>query len=105
MAFEAYQKRSGIQLPKLAPLSAVSVGIVDGAIVTDLCYVEDSAAHVDMNVVASGDGVVEVQGTGEEGPFSRAQFNALLDAGMDACGRVQELQLAVLKDWRQSQAL
>jgi ribonuclease PH len=103
MAFESYQKRTGIQLPKLAPLSAVSVGIVDGTIVTDLCYVEDFAAHVDMNVVVSGDGIVEVQGTGEDGPFSRAEFNALLDAGMDACGRVQELQLAVLATWRQSQ--
>ena len=64
---------------------------------------EDSAAHVDMNVVASGEGVVEVQGTGEEGPFSRAEFNALLDAGMDACGRVQAFQSAVLTKWRQSQ--
>lgn len=101
MAFEKYRNRTGVVLPKLEPLSAVSVGIVDGTIVTDLCYVEDSAAHVDMNVVVSGSGIVEVQGTGEDGPFSRDAFNGLLDAGMDACNRVQKLQLSALEAWRE----
>ncbi|WDE97801.1 ribonuclease PH [Lentisphaera profundi] len=64
------------------PLAAISVGVVGGEVMLDLCYKEDSAADVDMNVImtASGD-FVEVQGTGEEAVFSRAELNALLDAG------------------------
>ena len=87
-------------MPKLDPLSAVSVGIVDGTVVTDLCYVEDSTAHVDMNVVVSATGIVEVQGTGEDGPFSRDAFDQLLDAGINACHRVQALQKSALAAWR-----
>jgi ribonuclease PH len=102
MAFETYEQRTGVTLPKLDPLSAVSVGIVDDTVVTDLCYVEDSTAHVDMNVVVSATGIVEVQGTGEEGPFSRDAFDKLLDAGIDACHRVQDLQKSVLTEWRET---
>lgn len=59
-------------------LSAVSVGIVKGSPVLDLCYVEDSAAEVDMNYVITGDGrFVEVQGTAESAPFSRDEMLAL----------------------------
>lgn len=69
-----------------SPVAAVSVGLVHGdgnaqpLAVVDLDYVEDSAAVVDLNVVglASG-GLVEVQGTGEDGTFSRAQLNEMLD--------------------------
>ena len=57
--------------------------MVDDQILTDLCYVEDSTAHVDMNVIATEGGVVEIQGTGESGPFSREQLN-IIDAG-DVC--------------------
>jgi len=59
-------------------LSAVSVGIVNGTPVLDLCYVEDSSAEVDMNFVITGDGrFVEVQGTAESAPFSRDEMLAL----------------------------
>ncbi|MDD7984560.1 ribonuclease PH [Lentisphaera marina] len=65
-----------------SPLAAISVGVVKGEALLDLCYKEDSAADVDMNVImtATGD-FVEVQGTGEEAVFSRQELNELLDAG------------------------
>jgi ribonuclease PH len=63
-------------------LAAISVGIVDGKPVLDLNYVEDSSAEVDMNLVMTGKGkIVEVQGTAEGEPFSRAELNELLALG------------------------
>lgn len=60
-------------------LASVSVGVVNGTPYLDLKYEEDSAAKVDMNVVMTGSGqFVEVQGTGEEAPFSREELDALL---------------------------
>jgi ribonuclease PH len=60
-------------------VAAVSVGVVDGVPLLDLEYVEDSACDTDMNVVMTGSGgFVEVQGTAEGAPFSRAQMDALL---------------------------
>lgn len=62
------------------PVAAVSVGVVNGEPMLDLCYVEDSAAEVDMNVVMTGDGqFIEVQGTAEGAPYSRQTLNVLLD--------------------------
>lgn len=64
-------------------VAAVSVGIVDGEPRLDLDYAEDSAAQVDMNVVATEGGrLVEVQGTAEGDPFTRAEMDRLLDLGM-----------------------
>jgi ribonuclease PH len=77
--------------PGLGPIAAVSVGLVELEAgrapepLLDLCYHEDSRAHVDLNVVMLGAapaatlGLVEVQGTGERGDFSRAQLNRMLD--------------------------
>jgi ribonuclease PH len=61
-------------------VAATSVGIVDGNILLDLCYEEDSRAAVDMNVVmlASG-GLVETQATAEHDAYTRAQLNSMLD--------------------------
>ncbi|MCR8644203.1 ribonuclease PH [Paenibacillus sp. N1-5-1-14] len=60
-------------------LASVSVGIVEGQTLLDLKYEEDSNAKVDMNVVMTGEGkFVEVQGTGEDAPFSREELNSLL---------------------------
>jgi ribonuclease PH len=60
-------------------LAAVSVGIVNGEVMTDLDYLEDSDADVDMNVVMTESGhFVEVQGTAEGDPFPEAELNALL---------------------------
>ncbi len=68
-------------------VSAVSVGVdQEGTPVLDLCYEEDAHAIVDMNVVMSGDGrFIEVQGTGEGRPFSRAELSALLDYAEQGC--------------------
>ena len=61
-------------------LAAVSVGIVDGASILDLEYSEDAGADVDCNVVMTGSGdIVEVQGTAEGDPFSRARLTEMLD--------------------------
>ena len=60
-------------------LASISVGIVKNQVCLDLNYEEDSQAKVDMNVVMTGEGkFVEVQGTGEESPFSRVELDALL---------------------------
>lgn len=78
-------------------IAAVSVGIIDGIPMLDLPYVEDAAAGVDLNVVmtASGD-FVEVQGTGEDQPFDRDQFNYLLDLAADGILQLAEKQLTEL---------
>lgn len=65
--------------PVQSYLSAISVGIVDGEAMLDLCYEEDSSAKVDMNVIMTDDGkIVEIQGTGEESPFSKEEMMQLL---------------------------
>jgi ribonuclease PH len=78
-------------------VAAVSVGVVAGQPVLDLDYLEDAAAEVDLNVVRlGGGGLVEVQGTGEGGTFSRAQLQELLDlaeAGLTELGRLQRASL------------
>lgn len=82
-------------------IAAVSAGLVGGVPVLDLDYVEDAAAEVDLNVVRLGaGGLVEVQGTGEGGPFSRAQLEELLDLaerGLDQLGLLQREALGA--DW------
>lgn len=78
-------------------VAAVSVGIVDGAPVLDLDYAEDSGCDTDMNVVmtASG-GIVEVQGTAEGAPFTRAELDALLALGAAGTARLVASQKAAL---------
>lgn len=78
-------------------VSAVSVGIVNGEPMLDLCYVEDSDAEVDMNVVMTDAGhFVEVQGTGEEATYSRHQLNQMLDLGEKGCARLIAMQRELL---------
>lgn len=77
--------------------SAVSVGVVGGEPLLDLCYTEDVAAEVDMNVVCTGTGeFVEVQGTGESGVFTRSDLDALLDLAQTGCAELAERQRAAL---------
>jgi ribonuclease PH len=84
--------------PLLGSVSAVSVGVVDGVPMLDLCYTEDSGAEVDLNVVATGDGrFVEVQGTAEGEPFDRALLDRLLDLGLAGCDELTRLQLQALQ--------
>ena len=90
-------KKSLSSLPRMVPVAAVSVGIVKGTVVTDLDYEEDSAAEVDMNVVATGEGkLVEVQGTAEKGSFARRELDALVDAGLAGVARLIEAQKRAL---------
>jgi ribonuclease PH len=81
-------------------LAAVSVGLIGGTPMLDICYTEDSQAIVDMNVVMTGDGrFVEVQGTGEQAPFSRAQLEqmmALAESGIQQLIQVQKEALGEL---------
>jgi len=88
-------------------VAAVSVGIIDGEPRLDLCYDEDVRAEVDMNIVCTGDPYgrsagsragefVEVQGTGEDGVFSRDQLNALLDLGLAGCAELADCQRKAL---------
>lgn len=79
-------------------VAAVSAGVVDDKIVLDLPYAEDSRAQVDMNVVATGGGrLVEIQGTGEQSTFSRAELDALTDLALDGIGELTRLQAAAVE--------
>ena len=78
-------------------VAAVSVGLFNGEILLDLEYVEDRDADVDMNLVMTGRGqFIEVQGTGEEATFTRAELNALLEAGERGIATITAAQLAAL---------
>ncbi|MGH8773758.1 MAG: ribonuclease PH [Jiangellaceae bacterium] len=78
-------------------VAAVSVGVVDGEPMLDLCYEEDVRAETDMNVVMTGDGrFVEVQGTAEGEPFDRGELDALLALATDGCTELTRLQDAAL---------
>ncbi len=79
--------------PLTGSVSAVSVGVVGGECLLDLCYEEDSTADVDLNVVLAGDGrFIEVQGTAEGQPFERALLDRLLDLGAAGCEQVSRVQ-------------
>ncbi len=78
-------------------VSAVSVGIIDGTPMLDLCYEEDVRAETDMNVVISGSGkFIEVQGTAEGEPFDRALLDSLLDLAVAGCSNLADLQIKSL---------
>jgi len=90
------QGQPGPEAYLLGQVAAVSVGIVADKIICDLDYANDFAATVDMNVVMRDQALVEVQGTGEEGVFSRDQLNALLDAAETGIAGIQRIQRAAL---------
>jgi ribonuclease PH len=78
-------------------IAAVSVGIYEGTPVLDLDYVEDSGCDTDMNLVMTGSGgIVEVQGTAEGAPFSRAELDALLELGRDGIRKIIAAQREAL---------
>jgi ribonuclease PH len=79
--------------PLVSSVSAVSVGIVDGEAMLDLCYEEDVHAETDMNVVMTGEGAfVEVQGTAESGAFDRSMLDRLLDLASEGCADLTAAQ-------------
>jgi ribonuclease PH len=82
-----------IQNPLLHAVAAVSVGIVGDQTLLDLCYAEDAAATVDMNLVMDSAGeFIELQGTGEEATFSEAQLAAMLAIGKSGIRQLLEAQ-------------
>jgi ribonuclease PH len=83
--------------PLTSSVAAVSVGIINGQPILDLCYEEDVNAQTDMNIVCTGDGdFIEVQGTAEGKPFDRALLNQLLDLGAAGCKQLTKLQVDAL---------
>jgi ribonuclease PH len=92
--FRSLKERGVVNsIPVKDSVSAVSVGMVDGQLLLDLDYHEDSRAEVDMNFVMTGSGLfIEVQGTAETLPFDRNRLNAMTDlaaAGIEVLGRKQ----------------
>lgn len=84
--------------PLLDSVAAISVGIVNGVPMLDLCYEEDVRADTDMNIVCSGDGrFIEVQGTAEGEPFDRALLDSLLDLALGGCAELKAMQRKALE--------
>ena len=80
-------------------VAAISVGMVEGQVWTDLDYILDSNADVDMNVVMTSAGeFVEVQGTGEEATYSREELDSLIDAAENGISELHNLQTDILSD-------
>jgi ribonuclease PH len=79
-------------------LGAISVGILGNNKILDLCYEEDSKAKVDMNVVMTDEGsFIEIQGTGEESPFSRKELDEMLALAEKGIKHIIQVQKDVLK--------
>lgn len=79
-------------------VAAVSVGIYDGEVVLDLDYPEDSNAQADMNIVmCEGGGLIEVQGTAEEDPFTNDQFMEMLSVAKEGIDELHKLQRQALE--------
>ncbi|MCZ6806247.1 MAG: ribonuclease PH [Deltaproteobacteria bacterium] len=80
------------------PISAISVGLLEGRPMLDLCYVEDRDAQVDLNVVGTARGaVVEVQGTAEGAPIEREKLDQLIDLALGSLAALVEQQMSALR--------
>ena len=85
------------EMPIETFLAAISVGIVDDKILVDLCFEEDSRAQVDMNVVVDSKGqLIEVQSTAENRPFSREEFDEMLNKSAKAISDIIDFQKRIL---------
>jgi ribonuclease PH len=78
--------------PVIGNVAAVSVGIINKETLLDLCYIEDSQADVDMNIVMRGTDFVEIQGTAEGATFSRDAMNKMLDHATKGISELIESQ-------------
>ena len=92
----------GSRWTELKPVSALSFGLDSGRLLTDLCYEEDARVAVDLNVVLSTGGLVEVQGCAERGLFSAAQLTEALTRAEQAAHQLFELQQAAVQRALQS---
>ena len=89
--------RAGLGRVLRDSVAAISLGIVEGELLLDLDYEEDSSAEVDLNVVMTGEGrLVEVQATAERAPFGREQLDTLLDLAAAGIAQIREAQEAAL---------
>jgi ribonuclease PH len=97
-AFETWQRAGKIATsPLLDHVAAISIGLVDGELLLDLDYSEDSRAEVDMNVVMDSSGrFIEVQGTGERTPFDRGRLDAMLSLASGGTERLIAMQKEVI---------
>jgi ribonuclease PH len=87
----------GLEHVLVDSVAAISVGLIDGEPRLDLCYEEDAGAEVDCNIVMTGSGdLVEVQGTAEGAPFSRAHLEDLLDLAAAGITELTEMQRSLL---------
>ena len=85
-------------IPLIDQVAGISCGVIEGEAVVDLDYAEDSTAEADANfVVTSTGGLVELQATGEQGPFTRSQFERMLQISETACAQLFILQLNALR--------
>jgi ribonuclease PH len=98
-AFRKWRERGVLTVdPVKDAVAAVSIGILDGKILLDLCYVEDSKADVDMNFVMTGAGkFIEVQGTAESAPFTRKQMERMAEIAQQGIKELLNAQKAVIK--------
>jgi ribonuclease PH len=101
-AFETWRDAGKVPSnPLLDHVAATSVGLVDGELLLDLDYPEDSRAEIDMNVVVDGQGrFIEVQGTGERTPFDRERLDLLLDLALRGTNRLVAIQRAMVEKGR-----
>jgi len=80
-------------------VAAISVGVVEGTALLDMCYAEDSVADVDMNIaMTSGGKYIEIQGTSEAAPFDAEQLQTMLKLGQSGVGKLLQLQKKALKE-------
>jgi ribonuclease PH len=92
-------KKRGIinKIPLRDSVAAISVGLVDKAILLDLSYEEDSKAEVDMNFIMTGKGLlIEVQGTAEKTPFTKDQFDVMYQYALKGIAEITRLQKSML---------
>ena len=90
---ELVERKKIKNFPITDNIAATSVGLVKGEALLDLCYTEDSTADVDMNIVMTGSGqFIEIQGTAEEKPFSREDYDQMLDLAVGGIKQLVRLQ-------------
>jgi len=99
IAVNTLRRRQLVEVPILRDqVAAVSVGYIDDEPALDLCYAEDCAAHVDMNIVATAKGsIIELQGTAEKEALPRAQMDRLIDLGLRGTEELCALQRDALE--------
>ncbi|CAM4158696.1 ribonuclease PH [Psychrobacter arenosus] len=97
-ALETLQKKKKLKAdPLIGLVAAVSVGIKNGEVLLDLCYEEDASCDTDLNVVMTQKGeFIEIQGTAEEKPFTRAEADKMLDVAQAGIAELIAMQQTVL---------